>query len=133
MISKETMGIVKTKDSYMRQEIRERKALIASEGPGLAGRRCQEAERGADDKSDEDGGHHRGAGLVVSGAVEDLDKVVASGTGQVVTDVTKAEAESDDDCEAESAVEEDGANHAPGDNGRRVLDFFCHMDWAIVT
>jgi hypothetical protein len=98
MISKETMGIVKTKDSYMRQEIREGKALIASEGPGLARRRCQEAERGADDKSDKDGGHHRGAGVVVSGAIEDLDKVVASGAGQVVIEVAKAEAESDDDC-----------------------------------
>jgi hypothetical protein len=59
----------------------------------------QGAEGGADDKSDEDSGHHRGAGVAVSGVIEDLGKVVACGAGQIVTEVAKAKAESDDDGE----------------------------------
>jgi len=107
--------------------------MIASERPSLTGRRCQEAEGSADNKGDENSSHDRSTGVAVSSAVENLDKVIASGASQVVSKVTKAEAESDDDGETERAVEENRADHAPRDNGRCILHFFSHMDGTIIS
>lgn len=107
--------------------------MTASERPGLAGCRCQEAEGGTDNKSDGDGGYHRGAGVAVSCAVEYLDEVVVGGAGPVGWEIAEAEAEGNGNGETKGAVAEDRADYAPGDNGRCILDFFCHMDGTIVS
>jgi hypothetical protein len=99
----------------------------------LTGCGCQEAECGADDEGDQNSGHDRRARVAVSGTVENLDEVVSSGTGKVGWEITEAEAEGNNNRKPEGAVKEDRADHAPGDNGRCILDFFGHVDGAIVT
>ena len=62
-----------------------------------------------------------------------MDEVVSSGTSKVGWEVTEAEAEGNNNSEPEGAVKDDRTDHAPGNNGRCVLDFLSHVDGAIVT
>ena len=68
--------------TYVSQEWRKGETVVSGEGPSLARRRRQKAERSADDESDYHRCHYRRAYAGIGGVVEDFDEVVTRGAGQ---------------------------------------------------
>ena len=110
--------------TYVSQVIRKRKPSITSKCPGLAGRRSQKAKGRADDKGDKDRGHDRRSSVRVCSVVENFDEVITGAACQGGFQVTDAEAKSKDDGKTEGSIEENGADHTPRDDRRRILNLF---------
>lgn len=102
-----------TRATYLRQEVRERKAAVTRKSPRLTRCRGQKSKCRADHKCDQNGRHYRRSCLVVCRVLENLDEIVTSGQTRVqgLVVVAETEAQCEYNGKSERSIQKDTTYH----------------------